>query len=208
MSVNSAAIGLARADLCRFLAACYYEPCREFSEERLFESLAGVAAMVDADAAAAARRVSSAFEAASLDDLLLDYTRLFIGPNDTLAQPYGAIWLSGEKVLMQESTIAVLDLYAAAGFELDEDFHDLPDHVAAELECLYLLTYRAVGARLEGDDSGTTALALRARLLDEHLGRWIPPFAAAVRDHARTGFYRELADLTSWFIAAERDRPL
>ena len=33
----------AREDLCRFLAACYYEPGPEFAEEKLFDSMLAAA---------------------------------------------------------------------------------------------------------------------------------------------------------------------
>ena len=53
--------GIARADLCRFLAACYYQPGPEFAEEKLFDSMAAVAARVHPDFAASARRLGEAF---------------------------------------------------------------------------------------------------------------------------------------------------
>ena len=83
------------------------------------------------------------------DDLLVDYTRLFLGPVDTLAKPYGSVWLGGDAPLMQDSTMAVLQLYEEAGFEIDEDFRELPDHIAAELEFLYLLLFREAEARAQ-----------------------------------------------------------
>ena len=87
--------GIARADLCRFLAACYYQPGPEFAEEKLFDSMAAVAARVDPDFAARARRLGEAFAAEDPEDLLVDYTRLFLGPVDALAKPYGSVWLGG-----------------------------------------------------------------------------------------------------------------
>ena len=35
--------GLAREDLCRFLAACYYQPGPEFAEEKVFDSMLAAA---------------------------------------------------------------------------------------------------------------------------------------------------------------------
>jgi TorA maturation chaperone TorD len=194
----------ARADLCRFLAACYYEPGPEFAEERLFESMAEAARRVDADFAERARRLGSLFAEAGPDRLLLDYTRLFLGPLDIRAKPYGSVWLEADSGLMQESTSAVQALYEEGGFEISDDFHELPDHVAAELEFLYLLMHRQSQAQQSGD---ATALAnvqgLRRRFLGNHLGRWVVPFAAAVRSGANEAFYRELADLTERFITQE-----
>jgi TorA maturation chaperone TorD len=190
----------ARADLCRLLAACYYEPGPEFAEEKVFASMHEAATLVQSDLAVRARRLGDAFAATDPEDLLVDYTRLFLGPVDMLAKPYGSVWLGGDSTLMQDSTMAVLALYAEGGFDMDESFRELPDHTAAELEILYLLIFRMSEARLNGDAGALARMAaLRRGFLDAHLGRWIAPFAAAVRAGAQTAFYRELADLTECF---------
>ncbi len=196
--------GAARADLCRLLSACYYQPAPEFAEEKVFDSILQAASAIDADLAERAHRLRDAFMADDLQNLLIDYTRLFLGPVQALAKPYGSVWLNGQSTLMQESTVAVLALYAEGGFEIDDDFCDLPDHIAAELEFLYLLLFREAQARLQGDaDAVKSNAVLRRRLLDDHLGRWVVPFAAAVRSGAECAFYRELAELTERFIAKE-----
>lgn len=205
MEPDDHAKGVARADLCRFLAACYYEPGPEFSEEHLFDSMSDAASRVDADFAACARRLGRQFADAGPDRLLLDYTRLFLGPIDILAKPYASVWLEpGSSGLMQESTVAVTALYEEGGFDIAEDFRELPDHVAVELEFLYLLIYRQNQAQQSAD---ATALAeadgLRRRFLHNHLGRWVAPFSAAVKSGAQEAFYRELADLTERFVARE-----
>ena len=196
--------GAAREVLCRLLAACYYEPGSEFAEEKVFDSILGAARRIHPDLAAGAARLKEAFSAEALDALLLDYTRLFLGPTETVAQPYGSVWLSGEKTLMQDSTMAVQELYREGGFEIDEDFRELPDHIAAELEFLYLLIYRENQAQQVGEpDALTSAANMRMRFLNEHLGVWIGPFTAAVRAGAQSNFYRELAELTNRFVSME-----
>jgi putative dimethyl sulfoxide reductase chaperone len=188
----------AREDLCRFLSACYYEPAAEFAEERLFDSILAAAQRLDPALSEPARRLGEAFAAQDLQTLLVDYTRLFLGPVNPRAKPYGSSWLSSESTLMQDSTLAVLDLYREGGFDIDEAFRDLPDHVAVELEFLYVLNFRQNQARLLGDGAAQAeAESLQQRLLETHLGRWIVPFTAAVKSGAETAFYRELADLTA-----------
>lgn len=196
--------GAARENLCRFLAACYYQPGPEFAEEKVFESMFDAASRIDPDLAAHARRLGEQFSAAGPEDLLLDYTRLFLGPNQVIAQPYGSVWLSAEMTLMGDTTMAVLQLYEEGGFELAADFRELPDHIAAELEFLYLLIFRQNQAWRSGDAAALdSATGLRRRFLDEHLGRWIGPFTAAVRSGAQCAYYRELAELTSRFVRME-----
>jgi TorA maturation chaperone TorD len=201
---DSGARDAARADLSRLLAACYYEPGAELAEERVFESIAAAAAIVDPDLIAPARRLADAFSSASLEPLLVDYARLFLGPVKALAQPYGSVWLETDGGLMQGSTQAVTRLYAEGGFEIGEAFRDLPDHVAAELEFLYLLLFKRAQARIRGDSAAVSTVdALRRRFLAGHLGAWVGPFSAAIKAGAETDFYRALAALTERFIGLE-----
>jgi putative dimethyl sulfoxide reductase chaperone len=193
--------GTARADLLRFLAACYYEPAPEFAEARLFESMRIAASKVDPALAERACALGEAFAADELQTLLVDYTRLFIGPVQPLARPYGSCWLGGEPLLMQGSTLAVLELYRQGGFDLDPEFHELPDHVAVELEFLYALTWRLEQARHAGDAGALAEIeALRARFVDEHIAAWVG-FTEAVGRGAQTAFYRELAAMTRACVA-------
>ncbi|MFZ5558403.1 MAG: TorD/DmsD family molecular chaperone [Pseudomonadota bacterium] len=198
--------GLARETFCRLLAACHYEPAPEFAQEKIFDSLQSAAAMVDPALAAHARRMGEEFAARGPDDLLVDYTRLFLGPSRVMAKPYGSAWLDTLALMMGDSTLSVTDLYREGGFEIDESFHELPDHIAAELEFLYLLIFRENRARRDGDAERLDAAAdLKRRFLDRHLGAWVGPFAAAVKAGAETDFYRALAELTERFVRREAD---
>ena len=198
---------LARQELCRFLAGCYYEPGPEFAEERLFDSILAAAQRIDPELAAHAQRLGQAFASTPLQDLLVDYTRLFLGAPQALAKPYASVWLTGEPELMQDSAMALLQLYAQGGFEIDDGFRDLPDHVAVELEFLYLLTYQQNQAWSVGDKEALHAVeVLRTAFLIGHLGRWLGPFMLAVHDHAECEFYRELAEFTELFVRMEGQR--
>lgn len=198
----------AREDLCRFLSACYYQPSTDFSEERLFDSLYAAASAIHPDLAECARKVGEAFAAQDMQTLLIDYTRLFIGPSQPVAMPYASFWLTEDQSMRHDATIAVLDFYEQGGFEVSEDFRELPDHVAVELEFLYLLTFSQNQAQLSGDMDDLSAVeALRRRFLGEHLGVWFGAFATAVNSGAGTAFYRELAGLTGRFVRMEADLP-
>lgn len=197
-------LGAARENLCRLLAACYYQPGPEYAEEQVFDTMLDAATRIHPDLAAHASRLGKEFSADGPGRLLIDYARLFLGPNHIIAKPYGSAWLSGETALMQDSTMAVEELYQEGGFEIAGDFRELPDHIAAELEFLYLLIYRENEARRNDDPEALKATAgLRQRFLDAHLGSWVGPFTAAVKAGAQSGFYRELAALTDRFVNME-----
>ena len=177
--------GTARENLCRFLAACYYQPGTEFAEEKVFDSMLDAATRINADLTAHARRLGEEFSAEGPESLLLDYARLFLGPSHPIAAPYGSVWLEDQKTLMGDSTMAVQELYHEGGFEIDEDFRELPDHIAAELEFLYLLIYRENEGHRNGEPAALkAATGLKKRFLDEQLGLWIGSFTAVVKGGA------------------------
>jgi putative dimethyl sulfoxide reductase chaperone len=204
MTENESGMAGAREDLCRFLSACYYEPTDDFREEGLFDSMLAAAENIGPDLAESARRLGAAFAGQDVQTLLIDYTRLFLGPVQALAMPYGSRWLTGDAKLMQDSTMAVLEIYEEGGFDVGEDFQDLPDHVAVEMEFLYLLIYTQNDARGGGDSEAVLAAQLlERRFLREHLGTWVGAFTGAVKAGAETAFYRELAELTQRFVKME-----
>lgn len=197
-------VATAREDLCRFLSACFYEPAPEFEEEKLFDSLVIAATQIDQTLADHALKLRAAFGAQDLQTLLVDYTRLFLGPVEVLAQPYGSYWLDAPVATEDNPPSPVLALYGEGGFEVGDDFGELPDHVAVELEFLYLLTYNKNQALEAGNSEECAAIeSVKRRFLDEHLGAWVAPFCAAIRAGAETVFYRELADITDCFVTME-----
>lgn len=198
----------AREDLCRYLAACYYEPSKDFSEEHLFDSMLAAASAIDPGLAESARKLGAAFDVQDLQTLLVDYTRLFIGPSQPVAMPYASFWLTDDPSKRHEATMVVLDFYERGGFDVSDDFHELPDHVAAELEFLYLLIFSQNQAQSGGStDELSAAKVLHRRFVTDHLGVWVGSFAAAIRAGADTEFYRELAGFTERFTRLEADLP-
>jgi TorA maturation chaperone TorD len=196
----------AREDLCRFLSACYYEPTPDFSEENLFDSMLAAASAIHPDLAEYARKLGVAFVAQDMETLLVDHTALFVGPSQPRAMPYASFWLTDDQSGRHEATMAVLDFYEQGGFDVSEDLRELPDHIAVELEFLYLLTFAQNQAQLGGNtDEISAANALHDRFVGKHLGKWISCFADAVKSGAGTAFYRDLADFTERFVQMEAD---
>lgn len=111
--------------------------------------------------------------------LAVEYTRLFINATPKVAcSPYESMYR--ENVIMGDSTLDVMERFSRAGLKVAGNFHDLPDHVAVELEFLYyLMTY---GYAQE-----------HASFMNEHFLKWIPKFCEEVEKNDRTGFYRHAA---------------
>jgi TorA maturation chaperone TorD len=149
--------------------------------------------------------MEAAFGATPLEELRVDYTRLFLNPGAPLAAPYESVWVGRkDPMAAEEVNQSVRAIYREGGFDVDDDFRDLPDHIAAELEFLYTLLFREARTALSGHDAERqSVIALRRRFVDLHVGRWIEPFADAMREGGESGLYRALADLTERFVRAE-----
>jgi len=185
---------LARADVYRLLSACFYQPEEAFLEEEIFGQLKTAMAVANPRWVPEAAALEDAYRSAGQENLILDYSRLFLGPFDILAKPYGSVYLDGEKIVMGDSTLQAMAMYNDGGFEVAEDFKEMPDHVAVELEFLYLLSFRIGQAEEEG--ARAPLIALKRRFLAGHLGEWFSLLATAICQGAETDFYKQLADLT------------
>ena len=142
-----------------------------------------------------------------LEDLAVEYTRLFIGPGKHIS-PYAAIYTGGDgSSLWNSATTSVQNFIRAAGFDYRPDFRDLPDHISVELEFMQHLTAREAAAWGKGDLEGAKRLRrLEARFLTEHLANWIPAFCERITVEANHPFYRALAGLTQGVIRSELQR--
>ena len=143
------------------------------------------------------------FRVADQQTLKVQHAKLFVGPYDLLAPPYGSVYLDGERRVMGESTMDVAALYTSAGLSANPENHEPPDHISSALEFMYFLNFQQ--ATGEGDEQPELAASQRQVLLD-HLGIWVAPFTGRILASGLGGFYAALADVTAEFIALEMDR--
>jgi len=189
-----------RLEAYRLLADGYHRP-----EPSLQDGLAKLATCMEQVCREASKYINSLqVDMAGLagpENLEIDYARLFVGPFNLLAPPYGSVYLEGERQVMGASTADVQKRYQAAGLEVANGFKDAPDHIAAELEFMHFLIFKAMEAANQGDVNGlVTCLLNQQSFLNVHLGVWVHEFAGHVVDHAKTSFYRNLARATEAFI--------
>ncbi len=136
-----------------------------------------------------------------LDDLALDYTRLFIGPGTHVPPSEGA---QREGALWGKATSHVASFVENCGFRYRPEFSDLPDHISVELEFMQEVTRREARAWRRKDRSGARHwLEVERKFIGTHLSRWVPQFCEKVAQEADSSFYREMAILTDRFIQGE-----
>jgi DMSO reductase family type II enzyme chaperone len=132
-----------------------------------------------------------------------EYARLFINAfPHVVAPPYGSFYLEKERLVSTNTISEVLRFYHEAGFTLKKDLHDLPDHIAHELEFMGIL------AGKESQASGNERIKLEEIQMD-FLSRfilpWVPAFCEKVVEYSRYPFYHHLGNLTKEFINFEKN---
>lgn len=166
---------------------------------------------------------------AAIEDLLSEYTRLFLGPLELKAPPWESIYVSKKHQLFDENTLGVRNFYRSQGF-LPAEYPRVADDSLA-LECAFMsqLGKRAqeaysvgVEAIEEGEESESgaevvsesetnatadtviTALDASRRFLDEHLLVWLPDYLKALAAIERAGFYLLIARLAWEYLREDR----
>ena len=195
-----------REDAYRLLAACFYPPSPELFEERCLPALADLLEDLAPEAARHARDAAHAGEQASLESLAVEHARLFIGPFRLVAPPYGSLYLDDAKTVMGESTGKVSAFYGSCGLHLADDFHEMPDHIAVELEFLSFLAHKQRESVAAGDRGEANRFAgLQIAFLDRFLLPWLSPFTRSVLEGTESPFYRAIARCTATYVTGDRD---
>ncbi len=130
------------------------------------------------------------YDPATLEDLQVEYTRLFINAvPGTIAPPFGSIYLHNDRSLYGPSTVKVKNFYRQHGFELKNQA-TIPDELSLELEFLGLL----VSQEKFDDEEEFLALYFRP---------WFKKFSNVVINETTQPFYRAVVRLIVFFTTKE-----
>ncbi|HZK43754.1 MAG TPA: molecular chaperone TorD family protein [Syntrophomonadaceae bacterium] len=130
----------------------------------------------------------------SLEDLEVEYCRLFVGPAHVEVPPYESVY-RGHGNSMQKgnvkgsASIQVAEVYRKAGLTLNQEFTDLPDHIAVETLFIAYLESMKVVSPDEGFDE------IQNQFVKNHLVQWAPVFADDVIKKTRNPWYSYIASL-------------
>lgn len=132
------------------------------------------------------------------DRLRSEYTRLFLGPEKLPAPPWESVYVNGEPLLFQESTLVVRETYRRSGYASAGYPREADDHVAIELDFMAALAVKTCEA-MDRD-----ALEAQRSFLEKHLLVWIESFAERLGScDTVSGFYPSFARLAA--LVCRRD---
>jgi TorA maturation chaperone TorD len=184
----------------RLLSDCYFSPEPGLSEK--LDKLALSMTDVCKAAAESIQKTVEQFKAGTyLDQIRVDFAKLFVGPYKLLAAPYGSVYLDGERKMMGDSTLDVRSRYREAGLDTAKNFKDAPDHISAELEFMHYLIFKEIEAFANSNtDTAMGFIQKQKSFLEDHLMAWVPEFAGHIIENAENPFYPNLANATQAFL--------
>jgi TorA maturation chaperone TorD len=136
-----------------------------------------------------------------MEELSVEFARLFLGPVHPPAIPYASFYLSDMPLLMTEETLEVRKKYLEAGFALKELYRIPDDHISFELEFVFYLTREIIASSEQGKTEDAERLyRARDEFLREHMSSWVLPFANRVLEHTSEDFYKGAAIMLRQFV--------
>jgi TorA maturation chaperone TorD len=177
--------------------------------ERLRENLAGLACDADvnplaAGLAAVRDALPEHADAAAIDQLAIEYTRLFggISPSYGLPPPYESV--QRETAAPAELAVMVSTCYSDAGFAVIDQAVP-PDHLGVELKFMAMLCHTEIQEWQHNNAEKSMQLLGRQRnFLDDHVLKWVPDYLRLVQAQAQHVFFRGVAALVLGAIPADR----
>ena len=144
---------------------------------------------------------------AKASSLANEYTRLFIGPGNSLHRPGNRYIHAAKSWYFSKARSTFAPHYHAAGFTAAGYPHVPDDHIATELAFMAALCSEAETHASSGDMPGAKiALGRQAMFLAEHLGCWMGEFAQRLTSHlpkSASAFYVHAANLAAAVCKAD-----
>jgi TorA maturation chaperone TorD len=129
------------------------------------------------------------------DELAVDYAGIYL-THVYRASPNESVWVDEEHLERQQSMFEVREYYHRYGLGAENWRKRADDHLVLQIQFL---------AHLFGEGQRDEAFTTAARFMDEHLLRWLMPFANRVAGRCATPFYAGINMLTGVYCEELRD---
>ncbi|MDR1184305.1 MAG: molecular chaperone TorD family protein [Coriobacteriales bacterium] len=132
-----------------------------------------------------------AFESdVAIEQVGVEYTRLFIGPGKPAAPPWETLYREGGTVLFGQPTFEMKQLFAHEGVKVGADSHQFEDHLGFEL--LYL---GMRGTNFIDTPPAIESIVELRDFIKHHPLSFIKPLLIKVREAVSIGYYSALIEL-------------
>lgn len=118
--------------------------------------------------------------------MCFEFNRLFVGPDSPVAPPYESVYLSQDRLVMQEQTLEVRKMYQSENLMTTMQGSTPDDFISTELEFAAYLLSRVIQESSAGNSSNATKYRhLFNVFMQEHPRRWLQVFATIVSENTQ-----------------------
>jgi nitrate reductase assembly molybdenum cofactor insertion protein NarJ len=200
-------ITLRRAQMYAFLSQAFLYPRENWLADRHSPK-----ALLEAQGLQIGSTFLEGYSHITLEDLQAEHRRVFglVG-----SQCYETEFGLPHEFRQSQELADLAGFYQAFGFRMGGKVRERPDHIAVELEFMYLLCLKEAYARAHGSiEQAEITRKAQAAFLKDHLGTWIDAFAASLLIASdKTGTkdvelspYHLLARLAADFVRSDSER--
>ena len=189
-------IAFRRAQVYHYLAGAFLYP-----QENWLEDLPVVAGILDELEVLQGWVFGHASQEFSLPALQSEHRRTF---GLTGSQCYETEFGLPHEFRQSQELADIAGFYQAFGFKVGGAVRERPDHLAVELEFMYVLALKEAYAVVNGlHEQVEICHDAQGKFLRDHLGRWIGLFAESLAQSTPSGPYLVLAQFAAAFVNAD-----
>lgn len=136
-------------------------------------------------------------------DLLVEYTRLFLGPFKTIVPPYSAIYFGSDSI-MSEETLWVINFYNQLGLKFDEKIKDMQDHIAVETEFMYYMIFNEIKElQTNSRDKSHNLWLNQSQFFNKHYKKWVPKHCKKIGVGTDNKYFKALSGSLKKFVNSD-----
>lgn len=128
----------------------------------------------------------------AIEQVMVEYTELFLGPGVPKAPPFASFYHSNKKLFFGETTFEIKKILNENGLESKRKDKQPEDHIGLELLFIAVQT-----EQLHNLDEAEHVSIIKEQIsfIDKHLLSWIPELCSDAKEHGSVGFYGGLFEL-------------
>lgn len=140
----------------------------------------------------------------SFENLKIQYTKLFLGPEPAYAPAWESVYISSEPLLFQKATLIVRKFYQDHGFMAAGYPHVADDHLGIELDFMANLALKSLDCHNSSNEEQSLYwLKISQQFISEHLLKWLPKYVKALTRVDYSKYYNTMAELLLNFIKTD-----
>lgn len=196
----------ARANCFNIFTALFCQPQQEIiKSNKIYDSLLSSIEIISPKCVDNVLDLKKLKSKIKTEKLLVEYTRLFIGPFGMIAPPYSSMYFGQKNNLMSDETLWVINFYNEMGLDFDSNIKDAPDHIAIELEFIYYLICKEI-IELENNKNKIAKhfWLNQASFYNNHFKKWALEFSKKIEEGTTYEFYKVLGTCFRNFLTDDK----